>query len=473
LDRCGLSDEDSIPALGLAQVVGAFDYGHLPPAEVANLAEVIRVWPSNLGEPYRWRTEMASLSLRSRAGTWVPAKALIRGNSPEDQLLTRFAPDKAVLHRDYLADSPAFRFVEQYLPVWSDDPSMLGGWCMSATGDDPQSAAATWLARNIYGPVIELLRGRSHLGGWLFALKEDSLALGGLSTEERRLLLTKLGLAATDEEDFPDLSPSIDLTSIHGWWSENGMKWLAEFDHKFWPASVDRTALKKDEPYDRTAWMSLFSLGLFRRYGRVTDQQHRGFLDFLGSKGWWQTICEVHPDAGAEAWMDILRAYGEGQQTDTLFEMWMDSFPRLYRIAKWLDDYVHLFQTLDRRDSKLAKFLLMPAADPSLSGSGIEAPTLSGMLRLGQHLVIRELLRLEILSSDVARELAFAPRNTVLELMARLGHTDLRSSSDIYRVLVSELGEEAACFSGAYDIPLQLIATNEAARREAERWAEH
>ena len=57
--------------------------------------------------------------------------------------------------------------------------------------------------------------------------------------------------------------------------------------------------------------------------------------------------------------------------------------------------------------------------------------------------------------------------------VVRFGHTDLRSSSDIYRVLISELGEEAACFSGAYDIPLQLIATNEAARREAERWAEH
>jgi hypothetical protein len=100
---------------------------------------------------------------------------LIRGHGPEDQLLSRFAPDKAVLHRDYVADSPAFRIVEQYLPVWSDDPSMLAGWCMSATGDDPQSAAATWLARNIYGPVIELLRARSHLGGWLFALKEIHL----------------------------------------------------------------------------------------------------------------------------------------------------------------------------------------------------------------------------------------------------------------------------------------------------------
>jgi hypothetical protein len=473
LQRSGLAEDESIPSLGLAQVVGAFDCGRLPASEVANLAEILRVWPSNLGESYRWRAEMASLSLRSGAGTWAPAKALIRGHGPEDQLLSRFAPDQAVLHPDYAADFSAFRFVEHYLPVWSDDPSTLAAWCMSANGDDPQAAVATWLARNIYGPTIERLRAQRHLGGWLFDLTEDSRALGVLSTEEKRLLLTKLGLAANDQEDYPDLSPSLDLASIHGWWSENGTKWLVEFDRKFWPASVDRNALKEEDPYDRTAWMTLFSMGLFRRYGRVTDQQHRGFLDFLGSKGWWKTICEVHPDVGAVAWMDILRAYGEGQQTDTLFELWMDSFPRLYRIARWLDTYVHLFQTLDRRDSKLAKFLLSPASDPSLSGSGIEAPTLSGMLRLGQHLVIRELLRLEVLSSEVARELAFAPRSAVLELMARLGHIDLRSSSDIYSVLVSELGEEAACFSGAYDIPLQLIATNETARHEAERWAEY
>lgn len=38
--------------------------------------------------------------------------------------------------------------------------------------------------------------------------------------------------------------------------------------------------------------------------------------------------------------------------------------------------------------------------------------------------------------------------------MARLGHTDLGPAGDIYSVLVSELSEEEACFSGAYDIPL-------------------
>lgn len=470
LQRSGLVKDESIPSLGLAEVVGVFDGGHLPPTEVTKLAEILRVWPRNLGEPYRWRAEMYRLSLLSRAGTWVHARALIRGHGPEDQLLSRFAPDKMLLHPDYAADSPAFLNVEEYLPAYSHDPSTLAGWCISATGDDQQAAVATWLARNIYGRIIEELLAWRHRGGWLFELTEDSRALDGLSTEEKRLLLTKLELAADDEEGVSE--PPLNLASIHGWWSEKGTKWLAEFDRDFWPSSVDRNALKED-PLNRTAWMTLFSMGLFRRYGRVTDQQHRGFLDFLSSKGWWQTICEVHPDVGAEAWMDILRTYGEGQQTETSFELWMDSFPRLYRIARWLDTYVHLFLTLDCRDSKLAKFLLSPASDPSLSGSGIEAPTLSGMLRLGQHLVIRELLRLEFLSSEVARELAYAPRSSVLELMAQLGHTDLESSSHIYHVLVSELGKEAACFSGAYDIPLQLIATNDKARREAEQWAKH
>ena len=179
------------------------------------------------------------------------------------------------------------------------------------------------------------------------------------------------------------------------------------------------------------------------------------------------------PEEGAEAWMNILREYGEAQQLDTLYEQWMDSFPRMYRIARWLDTYVHLFQTLDLRDSVLAKFLLSPASDTSLSGSGLEAPTLSGMLRLGQHLVIRELLRLGVLKSDIARQQAFAPQSAVLDLMHRLGYDGLSSSNDIYDALEGALGQDKVCFEGAFDIPLQLIISNAKACGEAEDWAQY
>jgi hypothetical protein len=95
------------------------------------------------------------------------------------------------------------------------------------------------------------------------------------------------------------------------------------------------------------------------------------------------------------------------------------------------------------------------------------------MLRLGQHLVIRELLRLKVLKSDVACQQAFAPRSAVLALMSSLGRDHLSTSRDIYEALVDELGEDEACFGGSYDIPLQLIASDEEARSEAVRWAQN
>lgn len=471
IERVGLVQDGQIPSLGMAEVLGCLPGGRLPPSEMSALASILRLWPSNLGESSRWRDEAAGLLLRARNGAWVPAKMLIGRLGMEDELLARFAPDSVVLHPDYVSAGRDFHDVEQYLPHRPPDASSVAGWCVNATTNEQRTAVADWLIRNLYGPVINVLRSHRERGGWLFELHEDSSALQHLAVEERRLLLSLLGVAASAPDVLPLFTPSIDLHAIHGWWAERGEVWLRKFDERLWPASVDRSALKA-EPFDRTAWMTLFSLGVFRRYGRVTDQQHRGFLDFLNTRGWWQTICEVDPELGAEAWLGILRAYGEERQTDTVFELWMDSFPRLYRVARWLNEYVHLFQTLDRRESGFARFLLSPASDPSLSGSGIDAPTLSGILRLGQHLVIRELLRADVLSSPLAKEMAFGPRSSVITLMSGLGYSDVDNSSGIFRVLVDELGEEGACFGGAYDIPLQLLATDSAAARDVERWAD-
>lgn len=471
IERVGLAQEGEIPPLGIAEVLGCLAGGRLPPSEISPLANILRLWPSNIGESSRWRQEAAGLLLRARSGVWVPAKTLIGRLGAEDELLSRFAPDAVVLHPDYASMAQDFHHVGQYLPHRTPDDSNIAGWCLNAATDEQRAAVLAWLIRNLYGTVISVLQLHRERGGWLFDLKENSSALQHLALEERRLLLSRLGVAASAPDVFTPLTPSIDLHAIHRWWAERGEVWLGKFDERLWPASVDRSALKA-EPFDRTAWMTLFSLGVFRRYGRVTDQQHRGFLDFLNTRGWWQTICEADPELGAEAWLGILRAYGEERQTDTVFELWMDSFPRLYRVARWLNEYVHLFQTLDGRELSFAKLLLSPASDPSLSGSGIDAPTLSGILRLGQHLVIRELLRADVLSSPVAKEMAFAPRSSVIELMSRLGYSDVDNSSGIFRVLVDELGEEGACFGGAYDIPLQLLATDSAAARDAERWAD-
>ncbi len=469
LVRSEVINNERIPSLGITEVLSVLPDGRLPQTEIRSLVDIIRAWPRNLGEEQQWREKLWSILLLSEAGTWVEAKLLIRGDGEDSDLLKRFAPKGALLHSDYAPGSEDFQFIEKYLLSWEIDPNALARWCLEADDDEAKTAVAKWLVRNIFGPTIHSLSYLRHLGGWLFELNEESAILVDLPLVEARLLISKLQLVDIPLHP-PKIYPNLDLESIYDWWSDRGSHWLSEYDKRLWPSRFDRQALMA-EPYDRTAWLTLFSIGLFRRYGRVTDQQHSGFLDFLSNKGWWDTICKIHPEEGSEAWMNILREYGETQQTETLFELWMDSFPRMYRMARWLDTYVHLFQTLDYRNSNLAEFLLSPASDTSLSGSGLEAPTLSGMLRLGQHLVIRELLRLGALTSVVARQNAFAPRSAVIDLMSSFGCGELSSSSEIYNALVDILGEDKACFGGAYDIPLQLITSSEKARIEAEQWA--
>lgn len=470
--RSELPDGGETPSLGIDQIVAVLAEKRLPPEEVVYLTRVILAWPSNLGEPSKWRNELAGVELRSRKGDWVSARHLIRSTTRPYDLLSRFAPDSAVLHPEYALASHEFLTLESFLPPWQPEPYALANWCIMAVTEDAQIAVAKWLICHIYvyPQVIDQIKSSRDRNGWIFELTEESQVLAGLRSEERILLLAMLGLRRENLEITLTATQDLDLEAVHGWWSENGSKWLVEFDKRLWPSGFDKESLRMEDPLDRMGWMTLLCLGLFRRYGRVTDQQHRGFLEFLTRKGWWQTICEVSPDLAPQAWLDILRAYGEEQLTEPLFELWMDSFPRLYRVARWLDNYVHLFQTLDQRDSVQAKGLLSPASDPSLSGSDIEAPTLTRMLRLGQHLVIRELLRVGVLSSEVARELAFEPRSSIRELMDSMGHP-VEDGPEIYRVLVEQLGHDRADFGGAYDIPLQLIATDDVARSEAMEWA--
>jgi hypothetical protein len=96
-------------------------------------------------------------------------------------------------------------------------------------------------------------------------------------------------------------------------------------------------------------------------------------------------------------------------------------------------------------------------------------------LHIGQHLVIRELLRAGVLNSEVAKSMAFAPRYSVRKLLNEMGYSQFNEdskSNDIYELLKRELKcSKKATFNGAYDIPLQLLATDENARSDFNKWA--
>ncbi len=88
-------------------------------------------------------------------------------------------------------------------------------------------------------------------------------------------------------------------------------------------------------------------------------------------------------------------------------------------------------------------------------------PCGSGNLKLGQHVVIRELLRCGVLNSETAKAMAFKPGTRVKAMLAHIGFGELAeknvTSEQIYDVLRRCLGN-AATFNGAYDIPLLVLA---------------
>lgn len=203
--------------------------------------------------------------------------------------------------------------------------------------------------------------------------------------------------------------------------------------------------------------MTLFALGLMQRLGRTRDFQNRGFIDFTDSKGWWHVFCNVRPQDDPDAWMNILKGYGEQPTADEKYIRWMDCFPSLYRIARWMEAYSHVFLSLDRRTPRELAVYLAPNEDPVLDGSDILAPSLRNSLKLGQHLVVRELLRAGTLKSDAAQSLAYMPNFRVRTLFTLVGYPSPDTGMAISQILRSALGNRAG-FHGDYDIPLLILA---------------
>lgn len=462
--KCAGNDEQlTLQSFDRATIFSLLPDARVELVDFEHIATVVSLWPVGLMEDHGWRTEFEKVKLCAEDGTWHQVRNLLRSGIPGIDLIDKFAPRSVQLSDEYAASQPAWGTLSPYLPNVTLEPVAVVEWIIAASSVDSQQGAALWVLQNLYTHTVHLLLAK-RTGNWLFNLTRESESLAQLDASDRTILLTRLGLDISTESEVdgePEVYP--DLHAIYAWWMSEQHVRLTGYDNQLLPAFFDRAQLVSD-PYDRQSWMTIFSLGLMRRIGRVTDAQNKGFLEFLNSRGWWATICGASPELDAEGWMGILREYGDIQDDSTLFEQWMDLFPRLYRVARWLDVYVHIFSTVDLRNPDQIKSLLAPSADASLSGSGIDAPTMRGMLRLGQHLIIRELLRSDLLGGPIATALAYMPTESLCGMLEGLGYERPTTSQEIHRLLVNELGEEAACFDSAFDIPLQLLAADAALR---------
>jgi hypothetical protein len=253
------------------------------------------------------------------------------------------------------------------------------------------------------------------------------------------------------------------ITRICEWWEREGRavhrdKYLQALFPQGRLPDVRRDAGGR---YSRDAWMKLFTLGALQRIGRVRDAQNRGFVELLEEKGWWAVISAPDPRSNSAEWMRILEEFADSHIDDEIFSLWMDSFPRLFRLARWLDQYVELFISIDRRTGDEMRSLLTPQADAVLQGGGVSAPSVNRTLRMGQHLVIREMLRADVLRARTGHAYAYMPSAAVRNFLTELDLLgDFNTSDGIYAALRDAVGDRFAIFGGDFDIPLRILAWN-------------
>ena len=93
-------------------------------------------------------------------------------------------------------------------------------------------------------------------------------------------------------------------------------------------------------------WLALLVLGACRSLGRTRHHQHRGFLDFVHERGWWDVF--KAPD-DERAWMQVLRDWQDGASAELTYAQWMSLFPAIYQLSRYRKVYVRLLKSAGQR----------------------------------------------------------------------------------------------------------------------------
>ncbi len=266
------------------------------------------------------------------------------------------------------------------------------------------------------------------------------------------------------------VDPAKVLTTLFRWWEKEGPGVLVEYEKRIYPLGAPpklRPQFSARERLDRKHWLTLLILGALHTMGRTTPEQHRGFLNQCEHKGWMTVFSD--PEIQADRWMGVLEKYLDNQVDQSLYYYWMQQFIRIFQLARWLPEYVELFLALDRAPPQfpLSQFTDSRASE-LFRGGGVDAPPLSRTLGHGACFVIRELFRAKVLSKPNAHRYCYVPSKQVRNLLTSVADTDLfegfgdkaERSPVIHDFLAKHLGKDQATFGGAFDIPLQIVASD-------------
>jgi hypothetical protein len=421
------------------------------------------------------------LKFVSAAGEAVSVKRLLgAGCSDEETRRRRFAPAAYRLADGY--DEQGLAFFRLCRDKLDAPAERLKDWMLNAADSVSRQAALRYLLEgDLAQEVVQRLHAFGLARTWLADISEDDPLIADWDRNSRSRLVYQILKTPEESRDAhlsqgliqplpppKPIDPECALNAIHDWWLANRDVYLPKYHRRLYPEGRP-PRLHEDDNSDnyRSSWLLLLLLGGFHTMGRTQPEQHRDFIELCQRRGWWDVFTAPDPTEHFDAWMGVLDEYIDAQTDQQRYEQWMMRFPIIYKLARQLDKYAKLFLDLQRRRDRFDLGLVqMPYADPDQQGGGISAAALPKTLGKGANFVVRELIRLGIISDGSSvREHAFVPYIGVLRLLWDLGCTDiknlpvLRQAPRISAFVHQHLNDpEQATFCRDFDIPLRIVA---------------
>jgi hypothetical protein len=435
---------------------------------------------------FTWLKQMAVLA---GDGVYRPANELICAEAfadvidADEVLRAAFAPESSLLAANYTGAALSF-FVKARGQL-AANANTLAGWVREAP-PDKLPAVFKYLTVGVLSQQLADELGRPWLDSNRTSLAWQELPINDQHEVDRKL-----------SKGFPWPTPSFfepAITSIvevkqemdaelafrlvSQWWQEEQTTWVARYEEKTYPAGFPGTlpwpgedewdsALEPSAP---VRWLMLFIHSALVPLGFNNIGRDQSFSQFLVSKKWLDVFSRASGEP--EALLDALDRYLEAFIENTEFHFQMRQFVTFYAVARNLEPLLQSVKEADRsRIPGAFRLAFGPRANPALTGTGIDAPPLTGMLGIGTCQLLRELYRVGRLSNPLGYRYAFTPIRKVRRLCTQLfGTTEapvpIQSSETIFENL-HELGQRLSLdptFNRCFDLPLQFLAQDERLR---------
>ena len=251
------------------------------------------------------------------------------------------------------------------------------------------------------------------------------------------------------------------LSKISNWWKKECKRKIVEYNKIAYP---DGLGLKNIGDQEETVecksdWLKLLLLGSLHTIGRAKIEQHREYLSKCIKSGMFNMgfSHKEREDRWLKSMLEIIDSPNDNQQ----YYHWIGfTGVRFFQFNRWLDDYISVFQDINKYKKTIPlETLMKPRSNSSYSGTGIEPPSVSRALgTVGIHFVLRELVRHEVIRNELIFSQCFVPSQKMKEMFKYLSNgVDFESSEDIMAFLTENMPGMDATFGKCFDIPFQMI----------------